>query len=109
MPTRTIISFFFSICTCAQVALALALIVAAALPASAAKTIYRCEKNGQIALTDKPCDGPSSQENGTGTTVSSLSDPSTVGKWRGQIQYHGTEAGEVLTSSVIIRSIPFPP
>lgn len=65
--------------------------------AHAAKTIYRCETNGHITLTDQPCEGSKPAE-GTSTTISSSSTPSTVGVWNGQLQYSGTEAGEMITA-----------
>jgi hypothetical protein len=64
---------------------------------NAAKTIYRCERNGQITLTDQPCEGSKPAE-GTSTTIPSSGTPSTVGIWNGQLQYSGTEAGEMITA-----------
>jgi hypothetical protein len=65
----------------------------------AAKTIYRCEKDGHITLTDKPCDGSKESASNTGTTISSASNPSTVGVWSGQLQYSGTEAGGMIVAA----------
>jgi hypothetical protein len=63
----------------------------------AAKTIYKCTKDGQVTLTDKPCDGAmssgtsaSSAEPQSGaTTIPSSSNPSPIGGWHGQMQYQG--------------------
>jgi hypothetical protein len=65
----------------------------------AAKTIYRCEKDGQITLTDKPCEGSKPADSSNGTTIPSLGNPSTVGIWNGQLQYSGTEAGDMITAA----------
>ncbi len=37
--------------------------------AHSAKTIYRCVKDGQITLTDKPCDGSKDTEANTTSTI----------------------------------------
>jgi hypothetical protein len=65
----------------------------------AAKTIYRCENDGHITLTDKPCDGANPANASNGTTIPSSSGPSTVGTWNGQLQYSGTEAGEMIPAA----------
>ena len=67
--------------------------------AYAAKTIYRCEKDGQITLTDNPCEGAKVAESANGTTIPSATNPSTVGIWNGQLQYSGTEAGEMIEAA----------
>jgi|SRR5580658_3810904 hypothetical protein len=69
------------------------------LPVHAAKTIYRCEKGGQITLTDKPCDESKPADASSGTTIPSSNSPSTVGIWNGQLQYSGTEAGETIPAA----------
>ena len=77
--------------------------MAIALPVSAAKPIYRCEKDKQIILTDRPCDAPANAA-GAGTPASangevtkSISElPTVVGNWRGQTQFQGTENGQLL-------------
>jgi hypothetical protein len=75
------------------------LIVLFALPigqnksALAAKTIYRCTKDGQITLTDKPCDAATSSDGSASaptsqsgaTTIASSSNPTPVGDWHGQM------------------------
>jgi hypothetical protein len=73
------------------------------LPATAATTVYRCNKNGQTILTDRPCDAPAdsaSSANSTSsqstTTIASSSTPSPTGTWRGQAQYQGKENGQVM-------------
>ena len=60
--------------------------------ADAAKTMYKCTKNGQVTLTDKPCDGATSSDSSVtsaapqsgATTIPSSSNPSPIGEWRGQ-------------------------
>jgi hypothetical protein len=73
------------------------------LPATAATTVYRCTKNGQIILTDRPGDGPADSANPANstssqstTTIASSSTPSPTGTWRGQAQYQGKENGQVM-------------
>jgi len=73
------------------------------LPATAATTVYHCSKNGQIILTDKPCEGAADSANPASspptqstTTIASSSTPSPAGTWRGQAQYQGKENGQVL-------------
>jgi hypothetical protein len=69
--------------------------------AQAAKTIYRCTKDGQIILTDKPCDGATSSDTSgssaapqsSATTISSSSNPSPTDGWHGQMQYQGQQSG----------------
>src|SRR5882757_4476342 len=79
--------------------------------AHAAKTIYRCTKDGQITLTDKPCEGSPSPENSnatssqsSSTTVASSSNLSPVGDWHGQIQYQGRENGQTLAEAHSVES-----
>src|ERR1700676_1352913 len=75
--------------------------------AQAAKTIYKCTKDGQITLTDEPCDGATSSDKSpssaapqsSATTISSSSNPSPIGGWRGQMQYHGVENGQALAEA----------
>jgi hypothetical protein len=70
--------------------------------ALAAKTIYKCTKDGQITLTDKPCDGASDNSASSAapqsgaTTIASSSNPSPIGDWHGQMQYQGRENGQTL-------------
>ena len=75
----------------------------AAVPASAATTVYRCTKNGQTVLTDRACDPPADSANPANspssqstTIVASSSTPSPTGTWRGQAQYQGRENGQVM-------------
>ena len=85
--------------------------------AQAAKTIYKCTKDGQVTLTDKPCDGATSSDNSassgapqsSATTISSSSNPSPIGGWRGQMQYHGVENAQAPTEahSVVPLSLDF--
>jgi hypothetical protein len=88
------------LCEVFSTLLLLALCIAP-FPASAAKTIYKCIKDGQVTLTDKPCDDSAESEKlnsavPSQTTIPSASNPSPVGDWRGQIQYQGRESGNTL-------------
>jgi hypothetical protein len=86
-------------------------------PAQAAKTIYKCTKDGQITLTDKPRDGATSSDTSassgvpqsSATSISLSSNPSPIGGWHGQIRYHGAENGQTLTEahSVVPLSLDF--
>jgi hypothetical protein len=72
--------------------------------AQASKTIYKCTKDGQVTLTDKPCDGATSSDKSAtsgapqsgATTIASSSNPSPIGGWHGQMQYQGRENGQTL-------------
>jgi Domain of unknown function (DUF4124) len=86
------------------------------MPASAAQTIYKCVKEGQVTLTDIPCDGATLKESANAgssqanaTTIPSSSNPSTAGGWRGQMQYQGRENGQTLDAahSVVAASVAF--
>jgi hypothetical protein len=73
----------------------LLVMVAFTAPASAKTSIYRCIKDGQTVLTDKPCDAPA--EASTDAAVGQTSAPeSIVGQWRGQTQFQGAEDGREL-------------
>jgi hypothetical protein len=81
----------------------LVLMAYGSLSATAATTVYRCSKNGQTILTDKPCEGPGDSANPANsppsqstTTIASSLTPSPTGVWRGQAQYQGRENGQVL-------------
>jgi hypothetical protein len=80
--------------------LLLALVVGSAGSAWAAKTVYKCTKDGQVTLTDRPCDGATSDSSPApqlaATTIASSSNPSAVGDWHGQMQYQGRESGQTL-------------
>jgi hypothetical protein len=77
-------------------------LVVLASRASATSPIYRCTKDGQTVLTDRPCEGdtpaPVSGATGAapsgtvGNQVSAAS--SVVGEWRGQTQYQASESGQ---------------
>jgi len=85
--------------------------------AQAGKTIYKCTEDGQVTLTDKPCDGATSSDNSassaapqTGaTTIPSSTNPSPIGDWHGQMQYQGRESGQTLEEahSVVPSSLTF--
>jgi hypothetical protein len=80
----------------------------------AGTTVYKCVKDGQITLTDKPCrnekgntDSPAGQS--TASVVPSSKDPSPVGKWTGQIQYQEASNGQTVQAahSVALLSAEF--
>ena len=84
--------------------------------AHAAKTIYKCVKDGQITLTDKPCDDAKASDSASSTapqsnatTISSSSNPSPIGKWAGQEQFNGVENGEAIRDAhtVVLGTIEF--
>jgi hypothetical protein len=71
-----------------------------ALPVSATTPIFRCQRDGQNILTDRPCDAPPSggaavsttSPNGEVTkTITAL--PTVVGDWRGQTQFQARMNG----------------
>jgi hypothetical protein len=70
----------------------------------AGTTVYKCVKDGQITLTDKPCPSEkgntdSSTGQSTTTVVPSSKDPSPVGKWSGQIQYQEASNGQTVQAA----------
>ena len=72
--------------------------------AVAGTTVYKCVKDGQITLTDKPCSGEkenadSSTAQSIATVVPSSKDPSPVGKWSGQIQYQEASNGQTVQAA----------
>jgi hypothetical protein len=74
-----------------------------ALPAAAKSPIYRCIKDGQTILTDKPCDATSAAPSSGATAPPSgpASNPvsapeSIVGEWRGQTQFQGAQNGQLI-------------
>lgn len=75
------------------------------LPSTVAgTTVYKCVKDGQITLTDKPCPGEkgiadSSMGQSTSTVVPSSKDPSPVGKWSGQLQYQEASNGQTVQAA----------
>ena len=79
-----------------QQTLWVAIVVTLALPASAKSPIYRCIKDGQTVLTDKPCDAApaASSSEPAGNQVSAPE--SIVAQWRGQTQFQGAEEGREL-------------
>jgi len=76
-----------------------------AVPSTVAgTTVYKCVKDGQITLTDKPCPGEKGNADpptGQSTTivVPSSKDPSPVGKWSGQIQYQEASNGQTVQAA----------
>jgi len=76
----------------------------AAPSAVAGTTVYKCVKDGQITLTDKPCPSEkgiadSSTAQSITTVVPSSKDPSPVGKWSGQIQYQEASNGQTVQAA----------
>jgi hypothetical protein len=78
--------------------------VAAITSTLAGTTVYKCVKDGQITLTDKPCpsdngNADSSTAQSTTTIVPSSKDASPVGKWSGQIQYQEASNGQTVQAA----------
>jgi hypothetical protein len=65
--------------------------------------VYKCVKDGQVTLTDKPCDGSGTPEQPTSSSapinVPSSRNPSPVGAWSGQIQYHEFQNGQTVQAA----------
>jgi hypothetical protein len=90
-----------------------------ALPASATSPIYRCIKDGQTVLTDKPCDGtvPAPSSGATAAPPSGVAgkqvaaSASIVGEWRGQTQFQGAENAQLIAEahSVVPLVLTFSP
>ena len=96
--------------------LVLTTLVLNATAAQAGTPVYRCVKDGQKTLTDKPCDSGKEQQridtaqvDFATTMVPSSTTPSPVGKWWGQIQYQATENGQTIQAahSVAMASAEF--
>ena len=66
---------------------------------SASTTIYRCEKSGQITLTDEPCDRAKATDGNANASTLPSTNPTTVGIWKGQLQYSGNESGEMIEAA----------
>ena len=81
--------------------------------AQAGTTVYKCVKDGQTTLTDKPCPSEkladSSATQSATTVVPSTKDPSPVGKWSGQLQYQQASNGQTVQAahSVALMSAEF--
>jgi hypothetical protein len=60
-------------------------------------------KDGQVTLTDKPCDGSSTTHQGAlataPITVASSKNLSPVGTWSGQIQYQESQNGQTVAAA----------
>jgi hypothetical protein len=94
-----------------------AVLTAVLMTASASRAgtpVYKCIKDGQTVLTDRPCETntPAVDQSAAGTaavTVPSSTSPSPVGKWTGQMQYQGAENGQTLQAahSVALLSVEF--
>jgi hypothetical protein len=74
-------------------------VMVAGLPASATTPVFRCQKDGQTILTDRPCDSPPSGDlvsttSANGEVTKSISAlPTVVGDWRGQTQFQAATNG----------------
>lgn len=90
-----------------KLAFSVVVLVVLASRASAASPIYRCTKDGQTVLSDRPCEGntpapvsevgaavPSGAVGNQGSAA-----PSLVGEWRGQTQYEASESGQQIGES----------
>jgi hypothetical protein len=104
-------------CQTGLLALLLAMSIQVFMKSNAATTVYRCTKDGQTVLTDKPCDvppvssvaGETAEPATSGKVLPSSSRLSPVGHWAGQSQYHATENGRTLQDahSVVLLSLDF--
>jgi hypothetical protein len=83
--------------------------------AHAGTPVYKCVKDGQITLTDKPCGGQSlatpATAPGASANVPSSSNPSPIGNWSGQIQYQEVQNGQTVPAahSVALVKAEFTP
>lgn len=84
----------------------------------AGTAVYKCTKNGQTILTDKPCEDPSAASVASATSGQSQDSPRTttvqaapIGKWRGQAQYQVSENGQHVgnAQSVVVLELVFDP
>ena len=78
---------------------AVLLLAGLARSVGASTTIYRCEKNGQITLTDQPCDGAKATDANANAPMLAATNPTTVGIWKGQLQYSGSESGDMIEAA----------
>jgi hypothetical protein len=88
----------------AVLAISIAACITAVPSTVAGTTVYKCVKDGQITLTDKPCPGEKGNTDSlpgqsTTTVVPSSKDPSPVGKWSGQIQYQVASNGQTIQAA----------
>lgn len=88
----------------AALAISIVAYVMAVSSTVAGTTVYKCVKDGQITLTDKPCPSEkgntdSSTGQSTTTVVPSSKEPSPVGKWSGQIQYQEASNGQTIQAA----------
>ncbi len=71
--------------------------IAGGVPAFATSPAYRCIRDGQTVLTDRPCDGSASPSSSSGVGEKIVvAAPTVVGEWRGQTQYQGAENGQLI-------------
>jgi hypothetical protein len=89
--------------TAAIVALALAATSMLVPRAFSGTPVYKCVKDGQVTLTDKPCEGATTTEPGAPAAapihVPSSKNPSPVGTWSGQIQYQENQNGQTVAAA----------
>lgn len=88
----------------AAVAISIVVGVMTASSTLAGTTVYKCVKDGQITLTDKPCPGEKGNADSApgqppATVVPSSKDPSPVGKWSGQLQYQEASNGQTVQAA----------
>lgn len=88
-----------------------ALLVLAPALSSAQSTIYRCIKNGQVTLTDQPCDGKPSEPvlrgAATSNAAAAKSGPpdSPSGSWHGALTGELTVAGKPVAISPALGAL----
>jgi Domain of unknown function (DUF4124) len=113
VPTLHMPFFPASLRHCARVLAPIVMLAAISTPAMAAKTVYRCEKNGQITLTDQPCasSGGADETSKAEPTSAppSASDFSPVGSWTGQILFQGIDNGRTMLDdhAVVLGNFEF--
>jgi hypothetical protein len=90
------------------------LLVGFVSPAIAGTTVYKCVRDGQTTLQDKPCPsdarvGDQAASTAAVTTVPSSHDPSPVGQWSGQVQFQENQNGQTIQAahSVALMSAEF--
>src|ERR1700722_14193607 len=94
------------------IALALAAGWLGSASALAGTTVYKCVKDGQTTLTDKPCPLDKPKESTESISiVPSSTEPSPVGHWFGQLQFQEAVSGQVVQAahSVAETRVEFTP
>jgi hypothetical protein len=71
--------------------------------AHAGTTVYKCVKDGQTTLTDKPCPVDNAHDQSTSPNMTSVvpssKDPSPIGKWSGQVQFQETANSQIVQAA----------